>query len=453
MQKKKIHWLGNRQFYRTAMALGIPLMFQQLITSSVNLVDNLMVGQLGNTALSSVAAVNRLTMVAIFAVNGLLAAAAIFIAQFWGAEDREPMKQTFRFSLLAAFLILVPFWLGETLIPEQLLSFFTDVQDVIKTGSQYMVIAAWALPFTAFSLSTASAMRAAGQPRLPLGISAGAVLINTLLNYLLIFGKGGFPVMGVQGAALATVMARLIEALLHLYFLVRKSFPFTTRLRELFVIPRSLAWSILKKALPLTLNEFLWSLGMATLFMLYSQRGPEIMAGYSIANTISDLFFVLFGGLATATTILVSKPLGANQMEEARERAYQLLAFSIFLAVLFSMAMFGASFIVPAWYQVSVQTRQIAAQMLQVMAVMFWTYTANTQCYFILRAGGDTRSTLFVDSGFMWLVNIPLIGLLTCFTSMNIMQMYLIGQMTELAKLSIAYHLVRKEKWLVNLTQ
>ena len=187
MQKKKIHWLGNRQFYRTAMALGIPLMFQQLITSSVNLVDNLMVGQLGNTALSSVAAVNRLTMVAIFAVNGLLAAAAIFIAQFWGAEDREPMKQTFRFSLLAAFLILVPFWLGETLIPEQLLSFFTDVQDVIKTGSQYMVIAAWALPFTAFSLSTASAMRAAGQPRLPLGISAGAVLINTLLNYLLIF--------------------------------------------------------------------------------------------------------------------------------------------------------------------------------------------------------------------------------------------------------------------------
>lgn len=177
------------------------------------------------------------------------------------------------------------------------------------------------------------------------------------------------------------------------------------------------------------------------------------MAGYSIANTISDLFFVLFGGLATATTILVSKPLGANQMEEARERAYQLLAFSIFLAVLFSMAMFAASFFVPAWYQVSVQTRQIAAQMLQVMAVMFWTYTANTQCYFILRAGGDTRSTLFVDSGFMWLVNIPLIGLLTCFTSMNIMQMYLIGQMTELAKLSIAYHLVRKEKWLVNLTQ
>ena len=168
---------------------------------------------------------------------------------------------------------------------------------------------------------------------------------------------------------------------------------------------------------------------------------------------IQSVICFLFYSAATATTILVSKPLGANQMEEARERAYQLLAFSIFLAVLFSMAMFGASFIVPAWYQVSVQTRQIAAQMLQVMAVMFWTYTANTQCYFILRAGGDTRSTLFVDSGFMWLVNIPLIGLLTCFTSMNIMQMYLIGQMTELAKLSIAYHLVRKEKWLVNLTQ
>ena len=453
MQRSKSRWIGDRQFYRTALAVGIPLMFQQLITSSVNLVDNLMVGQLGNEALSGVAAVNRFTMIAIFAVNGLLAAAAIFIAQFWGAEDSERMKQTFRFSLLAAGFILIPFWLAEAVAPALILGFFTNVPEVVAAGSRYMAMAAWTLPPTALSLTAASAMRAAGEPRLPLLISAGAVLINTLLNYGLIFGHFGFPALGVQGAALATVIARLMEAALYLYFLKHKPFAFKTSLRDLFVIPRSLAWTIFKKALPLALNELMWSLGMATLFKFYSQRGPEVMAGYSIANTISDLFFVLFGGLATATTILVSKPLGADRMEEARDRAYQLLAFSVFLAVLFSFVMFGTSFVVPSWYQVSAQAKQIAAQMLRVMAVMFWTYTANTQCYFILRAGGDTRSTLFVDSGFMWLVNLPLIGMLTYFTGLNIMQMYLIGQMTELAKLTLAYHLVRKEKWLVNLTE
>ena len=431
MQRSKSRWIGDRQFYRTALAVGVPLMFQQLITSSVNLVDNLMVGQLGNEALSGVAAVNRFTMIAIFAVNGLLAAAAIFIAQFWGAEDSERMKQTFRFSLLAAGLILIPFWLAEVLAPALILGFFTSIPEVVAAGSRYMVMAAWTLPPTALSLNAASA----------------------LLNYVLIFGQFGFPALGVQGAALATVIARLMEAALYLYFLKRRPFAFKTKLCDLLSIPRSLAWTIFKKALPLALNELMWSMGMATLFKFYSQRGPEVMAGYSIANTISDLFFVLFGGLATATTILVSKPLGADRMEEARDRAYQLLAFAVFLAVLFSFIMFGSSFVVPSWYQVSTQAKQIAAQMLRVMAVMFWTYTANTQCYFILRAGGDTRSTLFVDSGFMWLINLPLIGMLTYFTGLNIMQMYLIGQMTELAKLTLAYHLVRKEKWLVNLTE
>ena len=248
MQRSKSRWIGDRQFYRTALAVGIPLMFQQLITSSVNLVDNLMVGQLGNEALSGVAAVNRFTMIAIFAVNGLLAAAAIFIAQFWGAEDSERMKQTFRFSLLAAGFILIPFWLAEAVAPALILGFFTNVPEVVAAGSRYMAMATWTLPPTALSLTAASAMRAAGEPRLPLLISAGAVLINTLLNYGLIFGHFGFPALGVRGAALATVIARLMEAALYLYFLKHKPFAFKTSLRDLFAIPRSLAWTIFKKS-------------------------------------------------------------------------------------------------------------------------------------------------------------------------------------------------------------
>lgn len=445
-------FIGTKHFYKIALAVAIPLMMQQLITSSVNLVDNLMVGQLGDAALGGVAAVNRFYIIATFGTNGVLAAAAIFIAQFYGAENQEKMKQSFRFSLLSAYAIMIPFFLLGILFPSQIVQFFTTDPEIVRQGTMYMRLAAFTFLPMAISLGISSAMRAVGETKLPLLISAGAVLINTVLNYTFIFGHFGSPAMGVEGAAIATIIARVFEAICLCLVLHHYPFAFKTSMKELLHVPAELTKRILVKAAPLALNEVMWSLGMATLFKFYATRGPEVMSGYSISATISDIFFVLFGGMAAATTVLIAQPLGANKLKEARDHGYQLIGFSLMLSCLFAALMFSSSFIIPSFYQVSLEAKEVAVNILRIMSVMFWIYMANTQCYFILRAGGDTRSTLFMDSGYMWVINIPIIACFTYCTGFNIITLYMIGQATDIVKFIIAYSLVKKEKWVVNLT-
>ena len=452
-QKGLKKFIGNKAFFKLVFLVALPPMLQQLATSSVNLLDNLMIGQLGDAALGGVAAVNRFYMISVFGTQGVLAAAGIFIAQFFGAKDVEHMKQSFRFSLIAAYLFAIISFLLGVLFPETIIRFFTDDVLVIAHGVDYMRIAAWTFLFMGLSLAIASAMRSIGESHIPLKISVLAVCINGVLNYIFIFGHLGLPAMGVKGAAYATIIARVIEAILYLYMLIKIGYPFNTKFQDLFKISKKLAKMIIVKASPLALNEILWSCGMATLFKFYATRGPEVLSGYSIASTISDLFFVLFGGMAVASMILISQPLGANKLDEARDNAYKMLGFSFILACIFGSMMFLSSFIIPNLYNVSAEANQLATNILRIMSALFWVYMFNVECYFILRAGGDTKSTLRMDSLYMWTVNLPIVGCFCYLTNLPIMALYLIGQSTDLIKLVFAYSLVKREKWVVNLTE
>lgn len=445
-------FIGDKKFYKSVLIVAIPLMIQQLISSSVNLIDNMMVGQLGDAALGGVAAVNRFYMIANFGTMGVINAAAIFIAQFFGAEKIKEMKQSFRFSLISGLLIVIPFCLIGLFVPEWILRFFTNDADIISLGLQYILVASFTFLPLAFSYSIAGAMRAIGETKVPLYAGTLAVIVNCIGNYCLIFGKFGCPMLGVQGAAYATLIARIVEVLILLVVLKMKDYPFKTRIRDIFDVPFDLVKNILIKAAPLTLNELLWSFGMATLFKFYGTRGPEAMSGYSVASTISDLFFVLFGGMAAATNVMVSQPLGANKLEEGRKNGYRMIGTSIILACIFAVMLFGSSFVIPSFYEISELSLNIAESFLRVEGIMFWIYMANTECYFVLRAGGDTKSTLFMDSLFMWTINLPLVGLLAYTTNISILALYVVGQCTDLVKLCFAYWLVSKEKWVKNIT-
>lgn len=445
-------FLRNKDFYKMVIVVALPLMMQQLATSSVNLIDNLMIGQLGDAALGAVAAVNRFYMISIFATNGVLAASSIYIAQFFGAKDQEHMKQSFRFALIASYLFAIVSFALAILFPTTIVSFFTDDITIINLGADYLRIASFTFLFLALSLAVSNSMRAIGESHIPLRISVTAVIINGILNYIFIFGHFGLPAMGVKGAAYATVIARFIESVMFLYIVIVRHFPFVTKIKDIFVMSKKLVKTIIAKATPLAVNEILWSGGMATLFKFYATRGPEVLSGYSIANTIADLFFVLFGGMAVASTVLISQPLGANKLDEARENAYGLLGFSFVLAVILGFVMFLSSFIIPSLYNITPETFRIATTALRIMSGLFWVYMLNAECYFILRAGGDTKSTMAMDSLYMWFVNLPIVGYFCYFTVIPIFGLYLIGQATDLFKLVFSYHLVKKEKWVVNLT-
>lgn len=447
-------FIGDRTFIRTVLSIAIPMMLTQLITSSVNLIDNLMVGTLGDAAISSVAAVNRYYMIANFAAMGLANAGAVFIAQYYGANEKGRMKECFRTVLVFNFFLIAVFAAAALLAPRMILSFFTHEEPIILDGMAYLSIAAWSFLPTAVMVSVYSAMRSIGETKAPLYCSIVSMFSNAFLNYCFIFGHFGLPRLEVRGAALGTLLARLIELIMCLYLLKKGNYDFSTRVQDLMEIPKDLMMRVLSKAAPLMMNETLWSAGMAMLFKLYSTRGPDVMSGYSISGTIGDLFFTLFGGMAVAATVLISTPLGAGQKEEARENAYRLLGFSMVLAMGFGVLIFASRSFVPILYRnVSAGAQKVACDVLGIQAFLFWIYMGSAQCYFTLRAGGDMRHTLILDSGFMWLVNIPVVAFVAYATTLPYLSPYIAGQMTDFVKLLFAFRLVRREKWLVNLTE
>jgi putative MATE family efflux protein len=443
----------NKSFYLKVLAIAVPFMLQQLITSSVNLLDNLMVGQLGDASIAGVAAANRFYFVAIFSLFGVNGAASIYMAQFFGAKRRAGVQQSFRFNLITGYLMVIPFIVIGSWHPEWIMRLFTQEADVVQQGALYLRMATLSyIPF-AFSMVVSNAMRSLGETKLPLYISIVSVLSNAFLNYGLILGNFGFPALGVLGAAIATILSRTIEFIAYVIILKRRSFYFETRLVDIFKIPPKLLRVLIKKSIPLTLNEVLWSSGMAMLFAFYSTRGKEVMAGMSISGSVADLFFTLFGGMAVATTVIISQNLGANKLDEARDDAYRMIGFSMMLAALMGMTMFVSSFFVPNWYNVSAYSKEVATTLLRIMSLMFWIYMHNGQSFFILRAGGDIKSTMLMDSIFMWAVNLPVVAAFAYFSPYNVYVLYMAGQATDLIKLVLARSLIKREGWLQNLTE
>ncbi len=453
MSKGISKFIADKKFYKMVMIIAIPLMMQQLITSSVNLVDNLMVGQLGDAALGGVAAVNRYYLIATFGTNGFLAAVSIFIAQYYGAKNELKVKECFRISILIASMIMLMFFLIGFVFPIEIVEFFTKDPLIVKEALDYLGVACFTFLPMIISLSVSSAYRACGQTKIPLCVSIVAVVINTTLNYAFIFGNFGFPVMGVAGAAIATLIARIAEAMLLLLTMKFYQPVFITKITKIFNFSKELLVNIVRKGAPLACNEVLWSLGNAMLFKFYATRGAEVMSGYAISMTTADIFFVLFGGMSVAANVLISQKLGANQLELARSNGYKLIGFSSIMSIFFAILMFTSSFFIPYLYNVSEYASFVARSVTQVQSLMFWIYMITTMCYFIVRAGGDTKSTFIMDSVYMWSINLPIVASFAYFTDISIIYLYIAGQLTDIIKMLFSYHLVKKEKWVKNLTK
>lgn len=443
--------LKDREFMKKVMLVAIPMMLQQLITNSVNLLDNLMVGRLGPLAISGVALSNKYFMIIMASVFGVSAAATIFMAQFYGAENKEKMKQGFRYNLFSCFTVTMVFVGLGLLFPIPIISFFTKEPELIEMTMVYFPLAAITFIPQSISAAMSSSMRSMGETKHPLFASVLSMLSNAFFNYCFIFGAFGFPAMGVLGAAIGTLIARLIELT---YLLINYSivdWPYKSKLTELFKIPKQLIITITTKALPLTVNEVIWSLGIVTLFKFYATRGTIAIASMTIASTTVELFFILFSGMAVATNVLVAHPLGSFNLELARKHAYQLRQFSVWLAVIFGILIFLASFITPHFYNISREIFDNATNLIRVQACFFWIYVYNTEIFFIIRAGGDVKSTLMMDAVFIWLVNIPIVYLLATLTNVDIFLLYICGQCTDIIKMFVCTHYFNKGKWIKNL--
>lgn len=444
-------YFGDKAFYKTLFTVAAPLILQQLITTSVQLVDNVMVGKLGEEAIGAVSVVNQLYFVVILITFGALGGAGIFTAQYFGSKDYDKLKQTFRFKLIIGMFIALLSFVVFSLFGRSLIMIFTDNETTIELAMTYLSYARWSAFPWILSVAIANTFRETGITKPLLVISIVAILTNTVLNYLLIFGNFSFPKLGVEGAAIATTISRFVEFFLMFILLSKKGHVFNTSLKEVFKIDRKLLISIFVMALPLLLNELFWSTGQTVFLHAYSRRGDQALAAMNITSAISQLVFVTFGAIATAVAVLVGNTLGRNELEEAKDNAKKLIATAVIVAAAAGLILFALSFFILNIYDVSDATKQIAQFNIRINALFIPVFSFNVTLYFTLRAGGDTKSTFLMDAGYMWFLPVPIALLLSYFTDMPVTMMFLFVQMLDIPKMLIGLSRYRKEHWVRNL--
>ena len=419
-----------------------------------------MVGQVGTEPMSGVAIVNQLLFVFNLCIFGGLAGAGILTAQFYGSGDARGMADTFRAKLYIALAAAVTFLTvfstaGETLIRqfiheggEQL-----DLAATLTHGKNYLRIMLLQIPPFALQMAYASTLRETGETVLPMRAGITAVLVNLVLNYILIFGKLGAPVLGVEGAAIATVIARYIECAIIVVWTHRhrEKNPFLETAYTTFRIPGPLLRQIALMGLPLLINELLWSSGMAVLNQCYSVRGLEVVSATNISSTVSNLFFCAFLSMGNATSIIVGQILGAGDLERAVDEDRKLIAFSVVLCGAVGVVMAFIAPLVPRIYNTSEAVRTLASELILVVAVFMPLYAFTNSCYFTLRAGGQSLITFVFDSLYQWTLVVPLAFILSRYTRLPIVPMYIAVQAMEIIKCGLGYYFVKKRKWVKDL--
>ena len=446
-------FIGDRKFYKRLFTVALPIVAQQLITASVQLVDNVMVGSLEESAIVSVSTVNQLYFVMMLITFGAMGGAGIFSAQYYGSNDYDKLKQTFRFKISTALVVFFVSLIIFSLFGRPLIGLFTDNPDTINNAIEYLKIIRFGILPWVLSVAISNTFRDMGITKPLMYISIVAILTNTLLNAILIFGLFGFPKLGIIGAAYATLIARIVEFILSFIFLLKQGKLFSTKLKDLFKIDKQVLIAIFSMALPLMLNEALWSTGQTMFMQAYSTRGEYAYAAQNITSAISQLVFVTFGGVATGIAVLVGNTLGRNELIEAKDNARKLIAFAVFFAMCMGVLLFILSFFILDIYKIAEETKAIALFNIRINALFIPLFSFNISLYFTLRSGGDTKSTLLMDSVYMWVVAVPIAYAISRWTNWPVTLMFLIIQLTDIPKAIFGLSRYRKGYWIKNLAK
>ena len=453
---------ADKQLYRRFFQIAIPIVIQNGITNFVSMLDNIMVGQVGSLQMSGVSIVNGLMFVYSLCVFGASSGAGIFTAQFHGRDDHEGVRYTFRFKVLACTilsLVAAGFFLvmGDPLIKIYLHGegSAADAALVLQYGKDYLSMTYWG--FVPFALCNAYAgtLRETGETTVPMVAGIAAVLVNLVLNYILIFGHFGAPVMGVKGAAIATAISRYVELSIVAGWTHRnrKSCPFIVGAYSSLHIPGQLLKKIIAKGTPLMLNEAFWSGGMAFMNQCYSTCGLDVVPAMNISSTIFNLASVAFIAGGSTVGILMGQMLGAgNEREYIRETNKKLLGANVLIGTIFGILLACISGLFPRIYNTTDSVRHMATQLILICAVMMPIHSYLHATYFTLRSGGKAMFTFIFDSGYVWCCMIPVGFVLSRFTNISIIPLYAICQSLDALKCFIGTYMLKKGSWIQNLT-
>lgn len=449
---RRQEWLGDRSFYREILSIAFPIMLQQGIAMLMGFTDSVMVGQLDELSMAGVTIVNKAFVIVMAVLFGLTGGLGIFISQHYGADDQGKGRGFFWINLIGAMMIAGFFTLLIVAFPEAILSLFVSDAGTIGHGMDYLrYIRLSYVPF-AVNMVIVYAFRSIGHTRLPMLVSSGAVVLNTLLNYLLIFGKFGLPAMGTGGAGLASLIARLVEMSIYILILTGGRHYFNLDPRVMHNLNRSHLRQAAGKCLPLMGMELLWSVGMTILFWSYCQVDEQVIASLAIVETTANFSFIIYGGTGVAVSVMVGARLGAGKFDEALNNARRILLLGVIITALYGLLVFLLSSRIPLLFQVTPEIRSLAGKMLRINSVYYGLITLNVIFFYTLRIGGDVRAFLVMESGYVWLFLLPLALIFGLLIKPDIAVFYFFLQSAELVKALIGRHYFKAGRWIRNLT-
>lgn len=461
MSKFKNKYIGDKAFYLAVFSLLLPMMVQQGITQFVNLLDNVMVGRLGTTQMSGVAIVNQIVFIFNLTIFGGLSGASIFGAQFFGKGDHKGIRDTLRFRMIFVLVvwaigIAVFLLFGEPLFKLYLneeASSAADISATLAAAKEYMYVIIWGLlPFVVVQCFS-SVLRDVGETVTPMIASVIAILVNLVLNYLLIFGKFGFPKMGVAGAALATVIARYIEAiyLVATTYAHKKKYPFLKGAFRSLKIPMDLVKQIAVTGTPLLLNELLWSIGTSMVSMCYASRGLTAVAATNINSTVWNLFSIAIMSMGNAIGIMTGQLLGAGDIDGAKKTVHKLLFFNVALNCVIGVVIIACAPLIPHIYNTEEAVRQTATHLLMVSGCFMPIDAYKNGSYFTIRSGGKTFITFLFDCGFTWVISLPIAFLLSHFTALPVEAIYFCVNAANIINVIVGAIMIRSGIWANNM--
>lgn len=446
--------LGDKQFYRRMIAIAIPIALQNLISSSLNMMDTVIIGRLGEANIAAVGLANQFYFLLNLLLFGTYSGTSIFISQFWGKKDIQNIRRVLGIALFTGVSISIVFSAAAFFAPGFIMGIFSRDQVVINLGSKFLKIVSISFVIMSISFAFSFSSRSIGQVKLPTVISAISLGINSLLNYLMIYGALGFPALGIRGSAIATDIARLVEMVLLLSIIYKRKNPLAASIHEMLDLKFEFIRTFFKKTIPVILNEGLWSLGTTMYSVAYARIGTDAIAAVQISGTIQNLFMVACFGLGNACAVMIGNEIGAKNEDKAISYAERYSIIGPTLGIILGTALVIAAPVILKLFNVSETVRYDAFRVLIVFAAVMSIKTFNIILVVgILRSGGDTLFSLFLEGGSMWIVGVPMAFLGALVWRLPVYWVTVLVALEEVIKASIGIPRVISKKWVGNVVE
>ncbi len=445
----------DKVFWKTMISLAVPIILQQLLTSCLAIVDNVMVGQLGDIAVAAVGQSAQVAQLINLFFVGICSGGAVFAAQYWGAKDHKGIRRTYGLVMLLCGGMAVLFALLVCAFPKQVLSLYTNSPAIIEQGAQYLRIAAFSYIGIGLNFGFCTILRSVEQVRLPVISNVFAVSVNILFNWLLIFGKGGFPALGVRGAAIATVLSACMNPLIIFTVSFIKGNVLRCPLRKLFCFGKGFVRRFIAMALPAFANEAMWALGTAGTNMVYGRMGESNVAALTINNTVHNLAFVALIGLCNACAVMLGKRIGEGKVDEVKEYAKRFLLLTPVVSLGMGLAIIALRAPLLSCFSLSPEASKVAFTLLLIFGL---ESTIRNIPYVtivgIFRPGGNTRIGMVFDGVCLWGISLPLTIVLGLVLRWDFATVYLCMLLAEdVPKVSIILPYFFKFKWIHSVTE